>query len=394
MQLKHFPRTELAQSLAAELVGQKPFGSLAPNPDSGTLLAATRRVGKTTFLQKDLLPVLEEAGLLPIYIDLWRDRNKPLAEHLQEAISQLLNQTQTRSDKISGWLKGIRKVAIPGIFSIDWQGSAQVSNVGTGLLELVQKRNQASKTPAPAIVLIIDEAQQAMQSEHGRNDMFALKALRDQFNINGTTKLLIILTGSDRGKLTQLAITNKSPFLGAQVRDFPLLKDEYAFSVAEQFNRAVAANLAISDEQAAKAFADLGRRPEFFLAALQAYLDAAIARDKDASIQPIEVWVQRELAKEHDSYSATLESLTPLQAVIFARILDGNQKLYDQEAQSELRADLLHRKSKDKVNSSSIQYALDELIKRGLIWQPARGKFEPEDGSWYRWKQTTRSALK
>jgi hypothetical protein len=67
----HFPRDTLAQELVAALRGQAVFG----DAHNGLFLAAPRRTGKSTFLQADLKPALEAAGL-PLFPE-------PLARHRQ-----------------------------------------------------------------------------------------------------------------------------------------------------------------------------------------------------------------------------------------------------------------------------------------------------------------------
>lgn len=77
-------RPELAQSYLA-LLGAQPGRPLA--------LFAPRRVGKTFFLDHDLAPEAKEAGMLPVYADLWLHKSAPLeaVNHaLEEALDDLL----------------------------------------------------------------------------------------------------------------------------------------------------------------------------------------------------------------------------------------------------------------------------------------------------------------
>ena len=76
--MKHFPRTQLAQDTANAMQGKSLFGD-APN---GLFLAAPRRTGKSTFLQRDLAPELEKRGIVVVYVDLWADQNATPAASL------------------------------------------------------------------------------------------------------------------------------------------------------------------------------------------------------------------------------------------------------------------------------------------------------------------------
>ena len=66
-----FHRPELAARLAAVLLGDDPLSSAGR---SGLFLSAPRRTGNSTFLRNDLIPAVEHAGAIAIYVDLWADK--------------------------------------------------------------------------------------------------------------------------------------------------------------------------------------------------------------------------------------------------------------------------------------------------------------------------------
>lgn len=61
-----FQRTALAQVLVSALQGKALLG----DAHNGLFLAAPRRTGKSTFLQGDLRPALQAAGVVAVYVDL------------------------------------------------------------------------------------------------------------------------------------------------------------------------------------------------------------------------------------------------------------------------------------------------------------------------------------
>jgi len=66
---------------------------LQAQPGRPLALFAPRRVGKTFFLDNDLAPQAKQAGLLPVYADLWLHKSAPLdaINHaLEEALDDLL----------------------------------------------------------------------------------------------------------------------------------------------------------------------------------------------------------------------------------------------------------------------------------------------------------------
>jgi uncharacterized protein len=92
----HFARHALARRYLRQLI---------QGPGDPLVLVNVRRIGKTTFLLKDLAPAALEAGMLPVYIDLWQNRADPLAAinyALQEAIDDL--------DRVSGPRREVRPI--------------------------------------------------------------------------------------------------------------------------------------------------------------------------------------------------------------------------------------------------------------------------------------------
>ena len=79
-----FKRTRLAQELVAALRGEALLG----DAHNGLFLAAPRRTGKSTFLQGDLGPALEAAGVLVVYVDLWADTRRDPGALIAEVIGE------------------------------------------------------------------------------------------------------------------------------------------------------------------------------------------------------------------------------------------------------------------------------------------------------------------
>ena len=78
-------RDQLAKALGRDLAGE----SLV-DYSSGMFLAAPRRTGKSTFLNNDFIPECVQRGWLPVYVDLWSDRDAAPAELISGAIGAAL----------------------------------------------------------------------------------------------------------------------------------------------------------------------------------------------------------------------------------------------------------------------------------------------------------------
>lgn len=88
-----YHRTELAQVLVERLLKPDILSSR-----DGLFITGIRRIGKTTFIQQDLIPALQEQHALTIYVDLWANRegNSPTKTVLN-AIRQTLHDLTSQS---------------------------------------------------------------------------------------------------------------------------------------------------------------------------------------------------------------------------------------------------------------------------------------------------------
>lgn len=82
----YYARPVLAQTLVNDLTGDNPFSDAA----NGLFLAAPRRTGKSTFLQNELEPALQETGRVVVYVDLWSDKNRNPGALIADAVGKEL----------------------------------------------------------------------------------------------------------------------------------------------------------------------------------------------------------------------------------------------------------------------------------------------------------------
>ena len=99
-----FHRPELAARLTSALLGNDPLSSAG---QSGLFLSAPRRTGKSTFLRNDLIPAIEQAGAIAIYVDLWADRTRDPGELVADAVRDTL---ALQANKLLGALGALMKV--------------------------------------------------------------------------------------------------------------------------------------------------------------------------------------------------------------------------------------------------------------------------------------------
>ena len=169
-------RKLLAEALARDLAGES-FADYS----SGMFLAAPRRTGKSTFLRNDLIPECKARGWLPVYVDLWMNREVDPAELISGAIGKALGEFESAVSKAAK-KAGIDKISL--LRTLSWDFTKPQLPAGTTLSHALDVLHQVS---GQMIVLIVDEAQHALNSEGGVNAMFALKAARDHLNGSRST---------------------------------------------------------------------------------------------------------------------------------------------------------------------------------------------------------------
>ncbi|TBN44236.1 AAA family ATPase [Pseudomonas sp. BGI-2] len=261
-----FQRPELAEEMANQLLNP---GVLDEGLRSGLFLSGLRRTGKTTFLRSDLIPALEDAGALVIYVDLWSDTLANPATLVHDAIRKTLQELQTPGSGLLEMLKRVSgaDVGVAGFkfgFKLDSIGNPGGPTLAQALTEVVDQ----AKTD---LVLIIDEVQHAISSEDGNQLLLALKAARDAINPRPGTPgyFLFIGTGSHRAQVSELTAKRNQAFSGATSTAYPVLKGDYVEYLLNRLAATVKKEKLPSLEVAIEAFNTLGNRPEEMLKALR-----------------------------------------------------------------------------------------------------------------------------
>lgn len=262
-------RPDLAESMASQLLNP---GVLDEGLRSGLFLSGLRPTGKTTFLRNDLIPALEAAGALVIYVDLWSNTLANPATLVHNAICKTLKELQAPGSSVLEMLKRVSNVDVGAAgftfgFKLDSIGNADGPTLAQALTEVVDQ----AKTD---LVLIIDEVQHAISSDDGNQLLLALKATRDAINPRPNTPgyFLFIGTGSHRAPVSELTAKRNQAFSGATSTAYPLLEGDYVEFLLNRLAMTVKKEKLPSLEAAVEAFNTLGNRPEEMLKALRQLL--------------------------------------------------------------------------------------------------------------------------
>jgi len=364
-----FRRTALAEQMAKQLL--RP-GFLDQGLRSGLFLSGLRRTGKTTFLQQDLIPVLEAMGALVIYVDLWADTKADPATLIHAAIRKALADLQTPASGALGRLKRLKGLDI-GAAGLKF--GFQLADLGTrGGPTLAQALTEVVDLAKTDVVLIVDEVQQALAGDDGAQMLLAIKAARDAINPRPRTPghFIFIGTGSHRAQVVGMTLQGKHAFAGASTVDYPTLGEDFVDYVLKGI-AGEGATVVPSLPVAVEAFNTLGRRPEELTKALR-QLQHQNPQEADHLLPVIAATLKSAAA---DVELRKVEDLGVLAGAIFARIAraDGDVTgLFAADALSEY-ATIVGR----DVTADQVQRISEELRDANIIMRKGHGVYAVTD---------------
>lgn len=368
MSISIFHRAELAASLADRIVSDK--GA------SGIFLAGLRRTGKSTFIREDLAPLLRLRGADVIYVDLWADRAQDPGNLISRAIAEHI---RAREGIIMQMARkgGFESVTLGGV-------KLALDKIGIGQGETLSRALQAlSIETRRLIVMVVDEAQHAQTTEAGNAAMYALKAARDELNSSAFSGFRLVATGSNRDKLAILVTGKDQAFLNAKLVDLPHLGQDYLNWVQTRFNHGVKPSMSALND----AFTICSYRPEI-LADVLDDLELELKLTSDNIDDHLRSRVKQKLGIYRQAFMQIFDNLPTLQAAVIQTMAEmGHDFAAFKQATMARYVTICCQRSSETVNveSTSVQYALDTLREKQLVWKSARGVYAIEDSQHAAW---------
>lgn len=131
--------------------------------------------------------------MIVLYVDLWSNRKADPGDLISNCVKAGITEN---GPAIQRFAKKIR-VETLGMFGASIGLGLENSNDGT----ISEAMRILTASTGKDVVMLIDEAQQSLETEAGLNAMFALKAARDEVNQGDDGRhLFLIMTGSHRDK--------------------------------------------------------------------------------------------------------------------------------------------------------------------------------------------------
>lgn len=366
-----FHRPELARGYCEALQGTGIMDAR-----SGLFLAAPRRTGKSTFLREDLLPDLDKLGWTTVYIDLWTEKETSPAILIAREVRKSLFKFSGTITKLAK-AAGLERVTVFGALSLSMASLSLPENVS--LADALEALVEASGKP---VVLIVDEAQHALNSKEGMDAMFGLKAARDRLNQGAAgQRLFLVFTGSNQDKLTQLVLKRNQPFFGCRVTKFPKLGREFSDAFTDDINLKLAVTNQFDKDDVFEAFKLVGHRPELLRGII-----ADLALDGAAENLAAELKAEASSFREYiwGAMESEFAALSPAQRAVLERMLQTGAK-YAPFTEDSLKA--YSALAGQEIDAAAAQGALRGLRDKNLVWQAAYGDYALEDESMVTWYQ-------
>ncbi len=357
----HYPRPKLAENYL------KVF---AIGLTSARGLFAKRRMGKSEFLEQDLLPAAHAAGYRTAYLNLWEARSAPAA-----ALASVLGAAMAPK----GWAKVLARLNTP-LKKIKASGKVPGVAEASVEAELADDRHLAGPVltellrgwdnPKLPLLLALDEAQVLANAEH--SDL--AHSLRAGLDVRKQT-IKVVFAGSSEPTLRRMFGRHDQPFYNwAPLEPFELLGEDFVRAMVEKVNDLCRYPLALED--ALTAFEQLQRTPEFFRRYLTRYLGYAVY----GSAAALEDTTAHVFHDQH--FLVTWKKLLPTDREVLRLVAAGAKGLHSAATRLKIGTQL---GLSAPVSTNATQQALRRLQDEALVVKLDYGDYGIADDAFAQW---------
>ncbi|HEV2269439.1 MAG TPA: hypothetical protein VGR92_08275 [Steroidobacteraceae bacterium] len=330
-------------------------------------------MGKSEFLEQDLIPAAQEKGYLTAYLNLWDARSYP-----EEALRQVLTQALAPQ----GWSKLSQRLRTP-VRSVKAKAS-MLRGMAEGSLEAeldhdgAAQRKRALSTlirgfnrPGKRLLLVLDEAQVLAERAHA-DLAHELRASLD----SRKQSIKVVFAGSSETTLRRMFGRQRAPFYNwAPLEPFELLDAAFVRAMTQMVNRL--SRFPLKESEALAAFDALKRTPEFF----RRYLDRYLAYAHLGSTTALEHTIAHVF--NDANFARTWGQLRPYDREVLKVIALGeNTDLFSQRTRKKVSTAL----ELPKVTSPRMmQASLQRLEREELVIRIERGEYALQDEVLLEW---------
>lgn len=343
----------------------------------GMLLSGPRQTGKSTFVQWDLVPVLEEVhGAHVVYVDPSADREVDPAVSIAQVLREEVKSFDGIVMRMARGL-GLTNIRLGGMEMDVAQAQSTYSKRTLGLLQALAS---AARRP---VVIVLDEVQLCQRSDQARNLLVSLTRSAAKLSRERACCIRVLATGSHAHKLRAFVASKQEAFHGAKVLSLPLLGDGFVEWVAN----VSFVGYRPSTSLMSKGFATLLHRPQELLDVC-AELNAMGTRSQPAVDQLFQLLVEQRAAEGREDLIAKLRSLSDVDLALVRVMAETGPRFAPHLAWCKKRTAALIEVMQGiphspALTTAEIDAALDRLVAKEVIWRGLGFAFEePRYASW------------
>ena len=343
----HYPRTVLAQQI---------LGMFETGLSSSLVFFAPRRMGKTEFLYKDILPVAKASGWKVLYFS-FLDADSNASIEFTKALLKFSEEIGIVS-KAKRLLKHVNKVSAKagGIQAAVEFNTAE--SIYEDVKEIIQYLAKQGK-----ILLLMDEVQVLAQDPD--NAKF-VAALRTALDLNKDT-VKVVFTGSSQEGLRRMFSQAKAPFFHfGQNLPFPHLERDFTDHLANMFEKITQRKL--NTEHLWEIFQEMQKVPQLARSLVERLaLNPGLSITQANKQLLAEVVTDRAFA-EHWDRCSTLEKL------LLHEVATDSGTLFSTTTRQRFAKIL----GINNLSTSTVQSAVRTLMRKNLI-----GRHSDQNGNYY-----------
>ena len=315
-------------------------------------LFAPRRVGKTFFLDRDLMPEAERAGYRSVYVDVWLHRAAPLSA-INHALEEALDDASVpagRAGKVGR--TPVRKVGALGA-SVELGDEPQRRMLPPEpqfrFDALVPRLAAATRRH---VLLVLDELQAVSYVRDGADVLASIRAVLQKHR----KVVSAVFTGSSQEHLAAMLLSAGGPmYQFAHVLSFPPLGTSYLCLLQQHFHR-VHRDKRLELAALERMFAFLGHRPAL-MRDLVKTMSAEGLTDVDRGFEQY-----RRDERQVEGFRGLLVGLAPLERAVLALLARGRAPFAHATV-----AELATLPGVTHASKSSVQRAIERLQGRNIL---------------------------
>lgn len=336
---------------------------LRAQPGRPIALFAQRRVGKTFFLDHDLTPIAKKAGMLPVYADVWLQRNAPL-DAINHALEEALDDASVPAGKVGRLAKTmVKKIGAAGASLELGDEPKRRALPAAPELRLDALIARLAAAVGKKVLLMLDEIQTLGEVSNGETIVAALRAVLHKRKGD----VAAVFTGSSQSGLAKIMSTAGAPmYQFAQLLDFPVLGDEYLEQLSAHFAR-VHRGRQPNLEDLRRLFARLGFKP--------ALMKDIVKSMSAEGITDVDLALEHFIADDRQvgGWKALLEAMNPFERSVLMVIA----KQLPPMGRETLK--LISTDKGQVVTVAKVRAAVERLRKAGIVTKDGGEGLQIED---------------